>query len=118
MYERACFPSVIEAFLPEIKVNKDWNIAVLEKPENAILKKNLLRYEWDFSTGMIILLAHFELNEETKRWLLKYRLDSDLFRSGLENLALYKKGQIKYASISHERMNSIDTRHIKARYLH
>ena len=101
--------------LPNIEEVGSLEVEALDLPENAPLKNNLIGYEYDVS---LTLWVYFKFNEETKKWLLRYRLDSDLFRTGLEDLILLKNGNEKFASISHEGMNTIDKRHIKKRYLH
>ena len=101
--------------IPNREKSDDFGLKILDLPENLPLKNNFIKYEYNI---FLDLWLYFKLNEETKKWLLRYRLDSDLFRSGLEDLTLLYKGQEKYGSVSHEGMNTIDTRHIKKKYLH
>jgi len=75
------------------------------------LKKYFLYYEVAYfnsvtiSSGLMINY-YFELNYETKKYLLQFQNDFQL--EGLEDLTLYKDNEIRFYSCTHERYNSID----------
>ena len=75
------------------------------------LKKCLLYHKVSFYNPVSIskvplINYYFELNDEAKKYLLKFRNDFDIQKSGLEDLALYKDNELKFASCSHEERNT------------
>jgi len=48
---------------------------------------------------------YFKLNDETKKYLLKF--DNDFCLEPLEDLAIYKDNELKFYSCTHERFNSL-----------
>lgn len=89
-----------------------------------VLEKNLIRKEISFSNEanlreFMMCNYYFKLNDETKKWLLKfdndfelYKYDKDTFMGeaveGLEDLTLYKDSKVLFVSNSHERYNSLE----------
>lgn len=75
------------------------------------LKKHFLYYEISFfnsvtTSGGLMINYYFELNNETKEYLLKFK--NDFCLNELEDLTLYKDDEIKFYSCTHEYFNSID----------
>lgn len=75
------------------------------------LKNNYLFYEVSFFnlvtvSGQLMINYYFKLNDETRKYLLKFSSDFDLI--GLEDLALYKDGKVMFSSCTHEKFNSLD----------
>ena len=74
------------------------------------LKENFLYYEISFfnsvTTGGLMINYYFNLNDETKKYLLKFR--NDLYIYPLEDLTFYKEDKIKFYSCTHEGFNSIE----------
>ncbi len=81
-----------------------------EIPEE--LKESLIRYEVSFFNNASIcydLLSinyYFKLNEESKKYLLKFKTDFDL--DYLDDLALYKNDKLMFSSNTHEEYNSLE----------
>lgn len=81
---------------------------VLEREETRVLRENLERYELGGSnggttyTGSAASFAnfYFRLNDETRAWLLKY--ENEFEDWGLEDLALYEDGKLRFSTCSHE----------------
>ena len=75
------------------------------------LKKHFLYYEVSYfnsvtiSSGLMINY-YFELNDETKKYLLQFKNDFQL--EDLDDLTLYKDNEMRFYSCTHERYNSID----------
>ena len=75
------------------------------------LKEYFLYYEISYfnsvtmSSGLMINY-YFNLNEDTKKYLLKFR--NDFCIDGLEDLTLYKDDEMKFYSCTHEEYNSIE----------
>lgn len=75
------------------------------------LKNNLLRYEISFynevtTSNRLMINYYFSLNDETKKYLLKYESDYDL--EELQDLTIYKNNQVKFYSCTHELFNSLE----------
>ncbi|MBQ2872425.1 MAG: hypothetical protein IJE89_00280 [Bacilli bacterium] len=73
------------------------------------LKEHALYYEISFSNAVtlsneLMINYYFKLNEETKKYLLKFR--NDFCLEELEDLTLYKDNKIKFSSCTHEGFNS------------
>lgn len=108
------FYSGIEWNIEREKEQKEYCINNGKNPLEQIpseLKKYFKYYEVSFSnqvtvSGGLMINYYFELNDETKKYLLKYRNDFSL--TGLEDLALYKDNEVKFYSCTHERFNSIE----------
>lgn len=76
-----------------------------------VLKNNLLYYEMSFSnavttSSILKINYYFKLNDETKKYLCKFKNDFAL--KELQDLTLYKNDEIKFYSCTHERYNSIN----------
>lgn len=76
------------------------------------LKEHFLYYEVSFNnavtvSGGLMINYYFELNEQTKKYLLQFRNDFAL--TGLEDLTLYKDDEEKFSSCTHEGFNSIES---------
>jgi len=74
------------------------------------LKNHLLYYEVSFSNEVttssgLMINYYFKLNDETKKYLLKF--DNDFCLEPLEDLAIYKDNELKFYSCTHERFNSL-----------
>lgn len=84
-----------------------------ENPLNQIpkeLNKHFLKYEVSFSnavtiSGGLMINYYFNLNDETKKYLLKFR--NDFCLDELDDLTFYKDNEIKFYSCAHEGFNSI-----------
>lgn len=70
------------------------------------LKNNYISHKITFNTyvtgGPLQIIYYFNLNEETKEYLLQFK-DDYSFNNGLEDLALYKDDNLLYASCTHEK---------------
>lgn len=91
----------------------------LEKiPEE--LKESYLNYEISktnvFASGipdgelfLFPVTYYFELNDESKKYLLKFKNEFCLSDEvGLEDLTLYKNNEVKFYSVTHEGINSLE----------
>ena len=88
-------------------INKSKNNKILKILDKyPKLKNNYISYKITFNTyvtgGPLQIIYYFELNDETKEYLLEFK-DDYSFNNGLEDLALYKDDKILYASCTHER---------------
>jgi len=76
------------------------------------LRDSFIRYEVSFFNNasvcydLLCINYYFKLNEETKKYLLKYKTDFDLYY--LEDLAIYKNGELKFSSNTHEKYNTFE----------
>ena len=62
-------------------------------------------YSWHCTTtNRLSIVFKFQLNEETKKYLLKFKTDYDL--KGLEDLAFYKGEKLLFSSCTHERFHA------------
>jgi len=107
-------------FYAEIALNidteKDKNSVCVKGGKSPIeqvpneLKEHLLYYEVSNFNAVTIsgpmINYYFKLNDESKKYLLKFR--NDFMLIGLEDLTLYKDDEVKFSSCSHERFNSIE----------
>ena len=68
------------------------------------LKKYIKRYELSFAThctlGPLSITFYFDLNDDTKKWLLNKKDIYDF--NHLQDLALYKDNEILFSSCTHE----------------
>ena len=76
------------------------------------LKEHFLYYEVSYSNEVtegngLRINYYFELNDETKKYLLKFK--NDFCLEPLDDLALYKDDELKFCSCAHEEFNSIET---------
>lgn len=74
------------------------------------LRKYCSRYEILFfnevtESSKLMINYYFSLNENTKKYLLKFKTDFDLKK--LQDLAIYKNNKIKFYSCTHEGFNSL-----------
>jgi len=74
------------------------------------LKEHFLYYEISYYnsvtiSGGLMINYYFKLNEETKKYLLKFKNIYEL--RGLDDLTLYKDNEIKFYSCTHEKFNSM-----------
>lgn len=81
----------------------------LDNEEYKELKPYLKNIEATFSShctisGTLTKIFYFELNNETKKWLLNFQDDYKL--EGLEDLAFYENGKLKFSSCTHERYHN------------
>lgn len=78
----------------------------LDTEEYSELKSYLKKIEVGFMThcteGPLQKTLYFELNEQTKRWLLKYPSDFSI-TGKLQDLALYQDEKIVFSSCTHEK---------------
>ena len=86
--------------------NSNYN-KILEFLDNyPKLKNNYISHKITFNTyvtgGPLQIIYYFNLNEETKEYLLQFK-DDYSFNNGLEDLALYKDDNLLYASCTHEK---------------
>ena len=96
----------------EIENNKEKYCNKGLNPINQVpdeLKKNLLYYKVSFynevSIGIYPMFNYyFKFNEETKKYLLKFKNDFKL--NELEDLSLYKDNTVLFSSCTHEFFNS------------
>jgi len=75
------------------------------------LKEHFLYYEVSYfnsvtTSGGLMINYYFELNNETKKYLLQFR--NDFYIRDLEDLAFYKNNEVKFYSCTHEGFNSIE----------
>lgn len=75
------------------------------------LKEHFLYYEVSYYnsvtiSGGLMINYYFKLNDETKKYLLKFK--NDFYISDLEDLTLYKEDEIRFSSCTHEGFNSIE----------
>lgn len=77
------------------------------------LRDHLLYYEASFHnevtmSGGLLINYYFKINEETKKYLLKFQNDFYLDGLELEDLALYKDEELNFYSCTHEGFNSLE----------
>ncbi len=86
---------------------------IVTKEKDVSLKNNFLKYEYTFTThctkGPLQLVLYFNLNDDTKKWLLQFKDDFDLGNSEFEDLAFYDNNKLKFSSCTHEGFNSLET---------
>lgn len=75
------------------------------------LKEHFLYYEVSYynsvtTSGGLMINYYFQLNDETKKYLLQFR--NDFYMRELEDLTLYKDDETKFFSCTHEGFNSIE----------
>jgi len=75
------------------------------------LKEHFLYYEISFFnavtiSGGLMINYYFKLNNESKKYLLKFK--NDFYINELEDLTFYKNGKEKFYSCTHEQFNSIE----------
>ena len=75
------------------------------------LKEHFLYYEISYFnsvtiSGGLMINYYFNLNEDTKKYLLQFR--NDFCMRDLEDLTLYKDDEMKFYSCTHEGYNSIE----------
>ena len=76
-----------------------------------VLKDNCVSYEVSHYNNvticeLLLVNYYFKLNEETKKYLLKYHDIYDF--DELDDLALYKDDEVLFTSCTHEQFNSLD----------
>ena len=74
------------------------------------LRDYCLKYEISFfnevtESSRLMINYYFPLNENTKKYLLKYKTDFDL--QELQDLTIYKNNKVKFYSCTHEKFNSL-----------
>ncbi len=85
-----------------------------ENPINRLpkeLKDNIVKFEVQFFnyvtvSNQLMINYYFKLNDESKKYLLKFESDFDLDK--LEDLTLYKKDKVEFYSCTHEKYNSLE----------
>ena len=73
------------------------------------LKRKELSFETHCTMGPLFETYYFELNDITKKWLLKYKSVFDFngeYREYLQDLALYKNEKLMFSSCTHEEFHS------------
>lgn len=71
------------------------------------LIKTEVTYSWHCTTsGSPAKVFTFELNDETRAWLLTHADDYDIERDGFEDLALLKGEEILFSSCTHEHFHT------------
>lgn len=79
---------------------------ILNEEAYLLLKPWLIKYEISFIThcteGGLAKTFYFELNDETKKWLLQFPSDFEI-KGNLQDLALYKGNKLLFSSCTHER---------------
>ena len=75
------------------------------------LKEHFLYYEVSYFnsvtiSGGLMINYYFKFNDETKKYLLRFR--NDFYLRDLEDLTLYKDDEIRFSSCTHEEFNSIE----------
>ena len=112
MYHNIHFVLMANEDLTILPVNNEVIIYPLQYPENNAIRKNFIKHEFTFDApympGVLQLVCHFKLNDETKEWLTQFETDFAIDKTGFENLALYANGEIKFSSCTHEGFNSLD----------
>ena len=97
--------------LEKLPVDETFAGKVFESDFNKPLKPHLQKCEFTYSshctTGPLQLVYYFALNDETKNWLNQFEDDYALEGSDFEDLAIYKNGEIKFSSCTHEGFNSL-----------
>ena len=100
-----------------IERKKDKDFVCISDGKNPIeqvpneLKNHLLYYEVSFFnevtiSGGLMINYYFNLNEDTKKYLLKF--EDDFALKDLDDLTLYKGDEVKFYSCTHEQFNSLD----------
>lgn len=83
---------------------------ILNEELYLLLKPWLIKYEISFIThcteGGLAKTLYFELNDETRKWLLQFTTDFDI-KGDLQDLALYKDDELVFSSCTHEREHDI-----------
>lgn len=97
--------------LKDLPIDEGFAERVFENDFNKPLKPHLQKAEYTYSThcttGPLQLVYYFKLNDETKKWLNQFENDYALEGSDFEDLAIYKNGEIKFSSCTHEGFNSL-----------
>lgn len=110
-YNEIDFAGTCEWMLEKMK--KQENVRPLTEEidgeENKVLKDNLIRTEVTFvwhctASAALSKVFYIKLNEDTVRWLKKFKSDYDF--ELLEDLAFYKKGKLLFSSCTHEKFHS------------
>ena len=74
------------------------------------LRDYCIKYEISFfnevtESSRLMINYYFPLNENTKKYLLKFKTDFDL--KELQDLTIYKNNKVKFYSCTHEKFNSL-----------
>lgn len=81
---------------------------ILDEEAYVLLKPWLIKYEISFIThcteGRLAKTFYFELNDETKKWLLQFTSDFEI-KGDLQDLALYKGNKLLFSSCTHEKQH-------------
>ena len=98
--------------LKGLPVDNGFEDKVFKNDFNKPLKPHLQKVEYTYSShctvGPLQLVYYFSLNNETKAWLNQFKDDYALSDSDFEDLAIYKNGEVKFSSCTHEGFNSLD----------
>jgi len=99
--------------LSTIPETKDFQADLIFTDKDATLKNNFIKYEYTFCShctkGPLQLVLYFNLNNETKNWLLQFEDDFALADSNFEDLAIYNDDKLEFSSCTHEEFNSLSS---------
>ena len=96
---------------------REFNKSICNDGKNPIfrlpneLKDNLIKYEIQFFNSVtvcnrLMINYYFKLNNESKKYLLRYKSDFDL--DDLEDLSMFKNNKLLFYSCTHEHYNSFE----------
>lgn len=83
--------------------SENYGLAELDLPHNHLIREELTNCWPSTSTTALHRVFYFSMNDESKQWLLSYKLLSKL---PLEDIAFYKNGKVVFSVCTHENFYS------------